>query len=338
MDKYLIATAFDGKELDDLGVNTVEAYEDKNDKILRKEIEGYPLFSPQTELHLPPVPHKVEVAAGEDLTERVTEVYKELCDSGDFVPGKFGDFLQVFQTGEDEYLMLVSRKAFPKAALAADAPIIFKGVDTDGDVAYMTVTGIRGADPGKGGPAWLGGFLNLGFVGGIEVLDSGAYTLLHEGLEEGNLRIECDDPEPLRTDYLADDISVIVSLGDGDDEEIYQGVMRLIGMIPTGDDEFEDGGEAYADGTKRVHVTLGYAVLLDLEDTLVDEDTLSGWLNPGDDIKELLFIDVTEYVQQGTPTPAGATSLYDTLDFGIQHHNEFVKPLIECAYEEWESD
>ena len=110
-EKYLVAMVKDGK-LDELGVNTLEAYADK--------------FTPLVESDPRRAPISFQLGDGEDLTQRVQREYSGLCDSEDFCPGPFGDFLEIFEAGDGNYFMKVSRKAFPKPALAAD--LIFMAV------------------------------------------------------------------------------------------------------------------------------------------------------------------------------------------------------------------
>lgn len=324
IDDYMIAVAFGGQGIDVLGVNTVEAYEEKDGAIRRGELLGFPLFSPIYEHSIPARPTTVAITEGEDLTAKVTDTYRELCASGAHVPGKFGDFIQVYPSSDDEHVQIqVSKKAFPKPALATDLGCVIKGKNESGNDVYFLITGTRRADPGKGQPAWLGGFTNLDRdETGTEVLDSFAYTILKEGLEEAGLRIEHDDPESLRRDYDAHDIDVVAHIGD----RSFNSMMVNLGLVSTSDLPFDKGGESYSDGTKRVHLTNGFAVFIDMANQYISEEVLGQYLCGGDDIGALQFHDVTEEVTSGNEG-----NLKDRLSFGIDHHNYFVKPVIEAA-------
>jgi len=328
--RYLIATGFMGKLEPELGVNTVEAYTARNEAILRGEVKGFRLFTPILEQPIPAEPEELWVANYQTLTSKVSEKYRQMCDDGSFVPGMFGDFIQVYQIGFNNFAMQVSRKAFHKPALAADLAVVIRGENGEGHTKYILVTGTRKADPGKGKPAWLGGFTNISTAeDGTEVLDSFAYTLLHEGVEEAGLRIEHSTPEALQRDYNADNVDVTAHLGD----EQYAGVMMNLGMIQTSDLPFAEGGERYPDGSKRVHITNGYACMINTGSRQVAEDNLEELLKAGDDIGILQFHDITHAVKSGDPQ-----GLHEILQFGIEHHNHFISPVVKTSHEYFECE
>lgn len=327
-DKYQIAIAFGGESLDELGVNSVNHYREKNQKILSGEIAGSPLFSPIYEHPIPAEPKEISISEIENLSDKVLAAYRDICNNGEHVPGKFGDFIQIYKLGDNHYQMLVSKKAYHKPALAADLAVVLKGNDSGGNDKYMLVTGTRKAEPGKGKPAWLGGFANISKnQDGTDVLDSFAYTLLHEGQEEAGLRIEHSDPDMLQRNYMADNIPVVAYLGPKGKEVAYDSEMINLGLIATSDLSFAKGGERYDDGQKRVHLTNGFCVMIDLKDERISDKILSGWLTAGDDIDKLQFHDITGYVADNN-----AGNLAGELEFGIQHHNDFVEPVIKAAH------
>jgi hypothetical protein len=331
-EKYLVAMGFRGN-LDNLGVDTLEAYVEKDDKIRSGELKGHPLFTPLVESNPKRAPISIQLAEDEDLTGRVKEEYSNLCkaDPNVFVPGPFGDFIEVHRTGDREYNIKVSHKGFRKPGLAADLAVVVKGKNEKGKDVYYLVTGSRRANPGKGKPAWLGGFRNIDKgPDGVYAFDSGAYTMLHEAVEEAGLVIKHHNPEELRTAYNADDIPVTVELGK-DKDKIESGVrMKHLGTIATSDLPLggeQVGGEALANGTKRVYATDGYFLLVDLQDKEINEQLLSDWLTPGDDIGKLQFHDITGYAASGS-----AGDLKEKLQFGIEHHSFFIPGVIEKAH------
>lgn len=336
-DRYQIAMGFKGR-LDDLGVASLKDYQAKDSQIRAEELPGHPLFTPIIESNPLLAPNIIHLTNGMDITDAVATEYAKLCDPRqtspeEFVPGPFGDFIEVIELDRWSYMMKVSSKAFHKPGLAADLAVVVKGMDIEtGQTNYHLVTGVRKADPGKGQPAWLGGFTNVGpGPDGIYVFDSSAYTLLHEAVEEAGLYIGHDDPEALRQDYTADNIPVTVRLGklDGTSDLIEtHDTLHYLYEIPTSDLPLCAGGEALPNGEKRVYATTGYLLCIGLEDMPIDEDTLSNILTPGDDIGALQFYDITDAVHSGK-----VEDLPKNLKFGIEHHSHFLEPLLDTMYE-----
>ncbi len=333
---YLIAMGFRGK-LDPLGVDTLEAYQAKDKKIRDGKLKGFPLFTPIVEFDPTKKPTHVHIWPDESLEDQIAQKYKQMCDPERlfpelFYPGPFGDFIQLHKTSEDDYNMFICRKAFHKPGLAADLAVVVKGLSEEGEPNYHLVTGVRKANPGKGQPAWLGGFRNVDREKGDNTykFDSSAYTLLHEAIEEAGLKIIHADPKSLRTDYTADNVGVVVRLGKEGTSEVIEreALMRYMDTIPTSDLPLEAGGEILPDSTKRVYATTGYFMEVDVGERVVNNETLSEWLTPGDDIGKLQFYDITREVIN-----SDVSALRDKVDFGIEHHNHFLPILVKQLHD-----
>ena len=325
---YLVAVGFKGAIDSELGVNTLEAYVQRDLRLrgqgrrgaIAPLIESNPGFEPR----IIPIQDRTHQSG---ITDAVQREYSRLCDPLQtnpemFFPGPFGDFMQFFRN-ENSYLMIASHLAFPKPGLAMDVGIVAKCINTYGENNYYLVTGVRKNEPGKGKPSFVGGYRNIGTGNeGVKVFDSGIYTLLHESLEEMGITIHHKGPEELRTDYSADKVPVEVSFAESKIK--VKAIVHYISTIPTSNLSCEQGGEALPDNSKRVYATDNYLLPLDLGAFgAITPEKLKSLFNPGDDVTSVEIFDITSFVLSGS-----TIGLRQKVQLGIHHHNTASENLI----------
>jgi len=324
--KNYIVTGYQG-ELHFIGVAEVSAYKTLDSDIKGGKIPGFLQLTPLVEISPDFKPRLLKTNSNslEELTNVVAHEYANVIEEG-FAPGADGDLLSILEIDGNYILSSIGHKAFFKPELAADLGLVLKGKNESGEDAIYLITGKRKANPGKGKPAWFGGFREVSFKEGdlAYQLDSGVYTALKEGFEEGSVKIDCQNISDLRTNYDADNVSANINL----DQKYFPAQILYLGTIKTSDDILKIGGEKLSDNHKRVHATSGYLCVADLGNTLLNQDNLNDWFEAGDDIKSLVFTDITLYVQSGKKD-----DLSSKLEFGIQHHNDFIKSVIEKSHQ-----
>lgn len=310
-----------------MGVAPLEDYVTLDDSIKQGQVNGPAQLTDIVEItpDFQPIALQTNSDDIKVLTAEVGTEYRKLVESGDLTPGPFGDLINILQVEDKKYVITsIGQKAFHKPGLAADLGVVLKGKDALGEDVIYLITGKRKANPGKGKSAWFGGFTGIALKDGDQAyqLDSGIYTALKEGFEEGDVHIDCPEIEDLRTSYDADNVNVNIQLG----AYSFVGEIIYLGTIKTSDELLENGGERLANDLKRVYATSGYLCVSDLNDMNLNENQLASWFKAGDDIKDLIFTNITSQVKTGQ-----VGDLTSTLDFGIKHHNDFIAPVIETA-------
>lgn len=247
------------------------------------------------------------------VRDNVSSIYDEYDQYG-----PFGDVIKLtrIDTGQENvlYTYSVGRKDFIKPGVAADLGVFVKGRNEDNESVVYMVTGIRRNDPGKGQAALFGGFCDIdGYV-----LDSPFYTILHEAEEEANLPIHHSDLNSLRENYEIEEAQVSVTLGEDENAIEKDATMYRVGTMATGDEE-----KLLALGQKRVYVTTGFVLPLDMGQTVIDEKLLETWFEAGDDIADLSYHNVTPWFSN---EPSASLP-----EFGISHHRILATKMAQKA-------
>ena len=330
---------------DSLGVNTPEAYQEA-DALKPLFAKNYTPLCELNPLFQTILVKTEQTNQAEDLTE-ITEIiknlYKSMIEQNQYSPGPFGDQIRITQLDNDSFLITqIAQNAFLKPGLAADIIPVFIHGPLDARKIFV-LTGTRKFEPGKGKNATLGGFTGitprdkdqpLG-LNNSSVLDSPIYTALKEGKEEGNLRIEVPEIENLRENYDATNIFARVICGSRQENNAlaYDATIVKLGIFKTSDALIKNGGECLPDGLKRVYNTTAFAVICDVGEEFIniEEKTTDAFLShfkfsAADDIAGLQIHDMTYAVKN--PNAFTLYELSSRLEFGIEHHNDFINPLV----------
>lgn len=205
--------------------------------------------------------------------------------------GPYGDVISV-TCYSDQFSAYYSinyfgRFEYYKPSLAADLlPFIF---DRDGRAFFVGI--VRGKEPGKGKPAFIGGHQDIkGFD-----FETAAGALLHESKDEAAFSIAPIDGwlKDMKKP-LADSVYVRVNLAG----RSVEANLELLGTYRTG---WEEKVESI--GRKRVDQTTAYLLPLVIDESL-DCATVSSWFKAGDDAREIAVIQADK----------------DIPDFGLSHH------------------
>lgn len=215
--------------------------------------------------------------------------------------GRFGHMGDVIAISEIEnnggyiyVLDYIGNLAPVKPGLAVDLLLIIKTGPTD----YYLVGIKRKREPGKGLPAFVGGWID---VRGYH-LDTPIEAVVNEAEEEIGLQIKVVNQEDL-LNPLPQKVAVSVDYQGKD----FDGQLLFRGIVPTGDNE-----KILSVGLKRVYQTTVYALLLDMTTANLDYGKIKQWLKAGDDADELVI-----------------TNLADSqnLRFGLEHHERIFTAL-----------
>ncbi len=219
--------------------------------------------------------------------------------------GPFGDIWQV-----SKGLATLLHKTYPKAAEAADLGLVIRSKDDH----YYFIGIKRKNNPGKGKPAFLGGFCSKPKYSYIE---SGIYTALKEGEEEIGLEIEGEKKaiDELINNYSIKSYPVQLKFGG----KSHKTNIEKVKTIKTTDLPINRGGERLPNGEIRVDKTTLYAILLDTEIESKEFDkTFKETFKAGDDAKSVEYWDITQNIRENKP-----------LEFGIKHHERLFLLLLE---------
>ena len=320
--KTFIATGFQG-ELYKLGVDTLNNYKihDKNAR------DGLTIDKPQlTPLYEGNLDFKPVIITGNNLTVALQNYYKKVVEDKKYCCGVFGDFIRVIELNNTYILTELAPKGFEKPGIASDVGIVVRGSNDDNQENVVLITGVRKNNPGKNKLAWLGGFCDISKdKSGIYQLDSHMYTLVKEAKEESGISItarEGDDLENIRYDYNKNILPVQLNVANKN----YNANIYYLKTIKTSDKPLTEGGEVLENNKKRVYQSSGHLCLID--DLSINTSDLTKYFQAGDDISDLKFTDITNYVMKND-----GKGLESMLDFGIEHHKEFVSPLVNKVYE-----
>jgi len=315
--KTFIATGFQG-ELYKLGLDTLDNYK-VHDKYAR---DGITINRPQlTPLYEGNLDFEPVILKGSNPTVALQSYYENVVQDKRYNSGVFGDFMRVIEFNNTYILTELAPKGFEKPGIATDVGIVIRGSDYRDEESIVLITGVRKNNPGKGKLAWLGGFCDVSKdKNGVYQLDSGMYTLAKEAKEEAGITItgrENDDLENARYDYNRNILPIQLNIADKN----YNANIYYLKTIKTSDKPLAEGGEVLENNKKRVYQSSGHLCLVD--DLSININDLTNSFQAGDDIVELKFIDITNFVRKDD-----GKRLESILDFGIEHHKEFVSPLV----------
>ncbi|MHA1602991.1 MAG: hypothetical protein ACTSVU_07880 [Promethearchaeota archaeon] len=247
------------------------------------------------------------------ILEKIMAYYQDLVNAGIFFPGRFGDWIKCSYLTIDskKYINfdIIAQAAWIKPTMAADLGIFIK----NNEMVYF-VGIVRGNEPGKGKPAIIGGIMNCD-----KVLDSGAYTMLKETLEEGNLKIEYQgDLDKLRENYTISEIPVVVKGFEEIDPELSEIHTRMyyVDIFKTTEQERN------LDNTKRVYLAWTYAILIDIGRNKLNMNKLQQIFKAGDDAAEMYIKDVTDCFKSDKLEKCNVPN------FGLEHHPQLFKTMI----------
>lgn len=215
-------------------------------------------------------PISFEAGNEQDILQVVTDLYREVVTGQKPVvvegvettlaAGPWGDAVQVVyveRKGKFQgQITQIMRPKFTLIAEAVDNAIIVK--DASGQTFF--VGGIRAADPGKGGPAFCGGFVDVKKdpQTGYEHADTTFETAVKEGRQETRFqfKVNPEDAGKLK-DYSAREIRGTVEyvFKKKSAGETYPVRMQWIDTIETTNAPIAHGGEDLHEGKKRVHKT-----------------------------------------------------------------------------------
>jgi hypothetical protein len=314
--KTLIAVGNKGK-LDNLGVNTLDAYLCKEKRIKNKEEKGFSPFTPLYEADMKFEPIMIK-ADKQNYAAEVEKVYNSLIASGKYIPGVYGDCLKFVETEEGLLLTEIGPKAFNKPNHASDLGMLILSNDAEQQTFSPFI--IRKNEPGKGKAAFAGGFWNKG----EGYVDSGLYTILKEASEE--LNFSCtDDIEKYRNDYNTKEVEVNVKING----KTYKGILKHSGTFKTSDELMKNGGERISEKSKKVRVDMTDLYILKVQTDMNAKDLekeLKIQYKAGDDAAKVMIENITPFVNNND-----VKGLNDKLQCGIQHHKDLVEVLIETA-------
>jgi len=233
-----------------------------------------------------------------------TSLADKFCDAykywGRF--GYLGDIIAIkeIRDGVKHLYVLdfIGRLAIIKPGLAVDLVPIIK---TKYKNYFVGVK--RRYEPGKGLPAFMGGFID---VRGYH-LDTPLETVLHEAKEEIGLEINVLKKSDL-SDPLPDKVAVSIEYEGRE----FSGLLILAGIIPTGDNE-----KMPSIGLKRVYQTTIYSLFLDVSSSDLNEEKLHDWLKAGDDAAELFIADINGE---------------EKINFGLDHHQKAFETILGNLY------
>ncbi len=229
------------------------------------------------------------------MCRSVERIYK---DWGKFGPN--GDVIGIIQPYQ--IVTFISRRAFPKPALAVDCVIFVRDEGNN----YFFVGIRRSKDPGKGKSAFVGGFID---VDGYE-METTLEAVLREVSEEVGL--EMIALEHMAGDFISDNVPLVVFPNSGG--AVTGTDLRYVGDIETGDEE-----KLEHLGVKRVHRTFVYTCLIDLPEIQTAE-TVREYFKAGSDAAELAVQPFS------SADPESVRAIADS--FGLSHHRKmFPKAL-----------
>ncbi len=220
--------------------------------------------------------------------------------------------------------------------------MFFKGVSADGKEVVFSGFIKRGAAPGKGCLATVGGIKNVDIAqDGIEVLDSPFYTILKEAKEEVRSRfvISEEELERLRTDYDLAELELGIKFTVGGKEETFPCILSKSATIPTSREFMPEGGERIP-GTNRlrIHTATVVTLTVDLGTTVLTESDLKASFHAGDDAKSVHFINMIDKVTD-SQTVEGAQAVarvfHKAEKMGILHHAQVVGHSLYTAYQKF---
>lgn len=303
--------------LDKEGVNTLETYLNKEKRIMNKEEKGFSPFTPLYEANMKFEPVKIEVDEN-NYNSKVEEFYKSQIDSGNFIPGAFGDYLRIMKTDEGFYITEMGNKAFPKASEAGDLGM--QVISNDNQIYSVFIK--RKNEPGKGNAAFAGGFCNKkeGHI------DSPIYTVIKEASEEFNFKCE-SDIEKYRTNYNLSNLEVTVLLGDKN----YKGSLEFAGTYKTSNELMKNGGERLSENSEKLRVDKTHFYILTVKTDLKSDElekALISQYEAGDDASDVIIENITKYAINND-----SKGLNDKLKCGIIHHKDLVETLVNKAHE-----
>ncbi len=245
------------------------------------------------------------------IQKSVMDYYNNLIDEKMYFPGHYGDWIKCseFKIKKEKFLNLdiIGQSSWLKATLAADLGIFVKN---DEKIFFVGI--VRKNKPGKGKPALIGGIMNAG-----SVLDSAAYTMLKETKEEANFTMRyLGNLKKLRENYTISRISVKIKGFKVLDPELgdINTYMHYITTIPTTKQDNLD------DGTKRVYTATAFAVLVDIDGTLLNKKQLQKVFEAGDDAAKMYYLDVTDFIR--------GKNKKNHPNFGLKHHLGLFKKMV----------
>ncbi len=242
----------------------------------------------------------------------ILSYYNNLVKSKVFSPGPYGDWIKtsILCIHDEIYLNLdlIGNAAYCKPTLAADLGIFIQ------DAEEIYFVGIRrGNKPGIGKPALIGGIMNTN-----KVLDSPAYTILKETLEEANFKLEyLGDSNELRENYRIKKIPVKITGFNKINEKysVMKTNLHYSGIFKTTNQEIN------LDGTKRVYIAVAFCVLVSFPQELITDEILKDIFTAGDDAESIFIQKVTKAFvsdgKQGIPS------------FGLHHHPIIFKEMVD---------
>ncbi|MFA5303161.1 MAG: hypothetical protein WC393_01330 [Candidatus Nanoarchaeia archaeon] len=312
--KILMATGKNGK-LDDLGVNALEAYLLKEQRIKNNEEQGFNPFTPIYEADMKFEPIKID-AASNNYNSKVEEVYGSLIDSGKFVPGVYGDFFKFVETNEGLFLTELGNKSYNKPNEATDLGLTLLSKDNQVYSVFIK----RKNEPGKGRAAFAGGFCDKksGYV------DSPLFTAIKEASEEFNFSCS-DDIEKYRNDYNTKQIELNVLIG----EKRFKGLLEYCGTFKTSNELMKNGGERISEKSAKVRVDKTHLYILTVKTDMSSkelEKALKSTYKAGDDAAKVIIENLTNYALSND-----SKGLNDKLKCGILHHKDLVANLVSKA-------
>jgi hypothetical protein len=245
-------------------------------------------------------------------------IYKEACSNRIFCPGPYGDVLTCIARKVDEEAAQVIvtglfQKAYPKPAFEARVCLLAQGYDESFKRDYRLITKKISQSTGKSMSSFHGDVLKLHH----DQIEAPMYVAIKRALSQLNLRASFINLESIKYNYDESSLFGQVQL----DGVLYPCSVRHFKTIPTSQLTIEAGGEALADGSRRVHLCSSYLFEIEMGSFLshLDDHSLK-------DAKVLNFRELVN-VEEGLIDESFESFLAKE-PFFEDHHGTIFKDLV----------
>jgi hypothetical protein len=303
-----------------LGVKTIDDWIKAEDESARSEEDaalrqsnGKPFYFPVLEQNFTHPRFQIELEKGNTLEEALTEVYNSKLHNLTRQLGVDGAVVSAVDLGENKFLIEYAANSFEKPQDATDMVTFVEYLDENQEKQVAFVGTIRTKEPGKGGPATVGGKIDITQdENGAYFIRSPAAIGVAEFGEELGLKIVTDYSE-IEKDYNVEEFEFEIAPKTGTYVgETLSATMVSCGTYETSTSPLSEDGEALDGGRKRIYKASNFAVQVDA--THLPVHSL-------DDVKKLFLVEdsgVSDFYVKDASEVNGA-------DFGIQHHGKFFE-------------
>jgi len=297
----------------------------------------------------------------DNLADWATAIYRRVCTKSEEVlpmhfPGNYRDLMKIeILKSHDEDAPIYHARALEIYQIgynliksASDCAVFIKGKNADGKEKAYVVLIVRKFEPGKGRPATIGGFRDVGSGDPAKEFDpkdplngtcgyaqAPAYAAVNEVAQEAlsevglpskasgkpGLYVEPSLAERLKTDHNITSFEATFKTKTKN----HPVTVQKAGVFNTSMAKISEGGERRDDNELRVHEAHAFLATINYKETLPEnEEGVKALFCAGDDAQDMYVKDVSDLLEK-PPVEAKIDAHIEAIKPGILHHRDILK-------------